>query len=282
MDQSVQKVQSGTFHPEIYDLRPWYHDFASLGLQTNFDVPHRGLARVREIVRLAARAGWRILSGNRVERRDNLALRRLLDPRADSHRINQRHKQSVILPLVEEALQRLADQGIREPGGLELFCADGYYSCLVARDHPHVYVTGIDLDNEHIQRARTAARVLGFDRLSFVVADVWDYLRQDHSFDFALCTGGLYHLEEPWRLLELLRPAVTGFLVVQSAVTLETEAPDFFVSPAPGWKHGSRFTHARLANWLQETGWEVVTEARNELTGNRRAMDRGSSYFLCR
>jgi hypothetical protein len=63
---------------------------------------------------------------------------------------------------------------------------------------------------------------------------------------------------------------------------LETEAADYFVSPAPGWKHGSRFTHAGLKQWLTDAGWIVLDEARNELTGNPRLCDRGSSYFLCR
>ena len=26
----------GRFYSEVYDLRPWYHDFARLGLQTRF------------------------------------------------------------------------------------------------------------------------------------------------------------------------------------------------------------------------------------------------------
>ncbi|MCP5101623.1 MAG: hypothetical protein GY943_39265, partial [Chloroflexi bacterium] len=73
-----------------------------------------------------------------------------------------------------------------------------------------------------------------------------------------------------------------GYLVIQSAITLETEDPDYFVSPAPGWKHGSRFTHDGLKKWLQEIGWEIIEEGRNELTGNPRLTDRGSSYFLCR
>ncbi len=268
------------FYPEIYELRPWYHDFGRLGLQTNF-VPSSWWGRAREAARLAGLAGWRILTGNRVERRDNLALRQLIDPHANSHRINQGHKETVILPLISKALNLLAGQGIDRPTGLELFCADGYYSCLVASLNPQASVTGIDLDAQHVERARTAAHVLGFEGLNFFVADVWDYIRGEHRFDLALCTGGLYHLERPRHLLERLRPVVSGYLIVQSVVSLETEAPDYFVSPAPGWKHGSRFSHARLTGWLEATGWSIVQQARNELTGNRRLLDRGSSYFLC-
>jgi 2-polyprenyl-3-methyl-5-hydroxy-6-metoxy-1,4-benzoquinol methylase len=279
MTELAEKI---AFHQEIFELRPWYHDFAELGLDTVFEKTDRPLARGREVIQMAILAGRRILLGNRIERRDNLALRQLVDPRSDSHRINQQHKETVLIPWIEEVLGILKRQSLREPQGLDLFCADGYYSCLIASRNRLARVTGVDLDKQHIKRARAAARVLGFDRLRFIVADVWEFLRQGGGYDLTLCTGGLYHLESPRDLLELLRPVVKSYLIVQSVVTLATADSDFFVTPAPGWKHGSRFTHMRLANWLQETGWEIVKETRNELTGNRRLHDRGSSYFLCR
>jgi hypothetical protein len=112
---------------------------------------------------------------------------------------------------------------------------------------------------------------------------VWEFLARDEpAYDLVLCAGGLYHLAEPRRLLETLRRRTRGFLVVQSVVTLESEDPAYFVSPAPGWPHGSRFTHAGLGRWLGELDWTVLASDRNELPGNPRAADRGSSYWLCR
>jgi hypothetical protein len=137
------------------------------------------------------------------------------------------------------------------------------------------------LDAQHIERARAAARALGLQAVRFVAADVWDYIGRDETFDVVLCTGGLYHLEDPRRLLDRVKNVAAHYLIIQSVVTLETEDPDYFVTPAPGWKHGSRFSHARLRGWLEETGWQIVEQARNELTGNPRRQDRGSSYFLC-
>ena len=71
------------------------------------------------------------------------------------------------------------------------------------------------------------------------------------------------------------------YLILQTVVTLESEDPDYFITPAPGWKHGSRFTHAAVKKWLTETGFTILDEARNELEGNSRLCNRGSSYFLC-
>lgn len=252
-----------TFHEDIYDLRPWYHNFARLGLQTDFGDMQSGLLRR---VRLAIRKGeW-------------LSLKKLLKAQPSSHMINQHHKEEVLVPYLTRCLHDLRD----EPDCLELFCADGYYGCLMKSLSSGARVTGIDRNPNDIRRAQAAARVLGFENMTFIETDVYDYLLTAPSFDLVMCTGGLYHLADPRHLLELLHPLTKVNLVVQSVVSLETESPDFFVTPAPGWRHGSRFSHGMLERWLIETGWEIVEQARNELTGNDRALDRGASYFVCR
>jgi hypothetical protein len=251
------------YRREIYDLRPWYHSFERLGLQTDFGDMRRGLvSRLRLMLR---RGEW-------------LSPKRLLRAQPSSHLINQRHKEDVLIPFLNRYLPMLGES----PTCLELFCADGYYACLIKSLCPDAHVTGVDRNPNDIRRACAAARALGFSGIDFVVADVWDYLRSAPSFDLILCAGGLYHLAEPRRLLDLLRPTVKQYLVVQSVVTLETESPDYFVAPAPGWRHGSRFSHAALEGWLIDAGWSIVEQARNELTGNERRCDRGSSYFVCR
>lgn len=251
-----------TFHRELYALRPWYHSFERLGLQTDFGDMQAGLLRR---LRLMFRRGEWLSPG------------RVLRAQPSSHLINQRHKENVLIPFLSRCLPELREA----PDCLELFCADGYYACLIKSLRADARVTGIDRNPNDIRRAQAAARVLGFAAVQFAVADVWDYLPGAPSFDLVMCAGGLYHLTEPRRLLELIRPLTKHTLIVQSVTTLETESADYFVSPAPGWKHGSRFTHAALERWLIETGWAIVEQARNELTGNDRPCDRGSSYFVC-
>lgn len=263
------------FNSQIYAMRPWYHNFDKLGLQTDFgDMMMSRTEQLRRLVLLLSP----IKPSGFVEKGEKLSLRNILKGSPNSHQSNQRHKETFLIPFLQQALADLP----AEPRCLDLFCADGYYSCWIGQTRPDAMITGVDLDAQEIDRARLAASVLGIDNANFQVRDIWEQVQQPESYDLVMCAGGLYHLREPNQLLAALRPITKGYLVIQSAITLETEADDYFVSPAPGWKHGSRFSHARLRRWLVKLGWEIVQEERNELTGNPRLCDRGSSYFLCR
>lgn len=263
------------FNPEIYAMRPWYHNFDKLGLQTDFgDMAMSRSEQLRRLMLLLSP----VKPAGFVEKGEKLSLKTLIKGSPNSHQINQRHKEAFLVPYVQEALADLP----AEPRCLDLFCADGYYSCWIGQTRPDAIITGVDLDAQEIERARLAASSLGIGNATFQVRDIWEQVQQPDAYDLVMCAGGLYHLTEPRQLLAALRPITKGYLVIQSAITLETEAADYFVSPAPGWKHGSRFSHAGLRQWLVALGWEIVKEGRNELTGNPRLCDRGSSYFLCR
>ena len=95
----------------------------------------------------------------------------------------------------------------------------------------------VQLDPEHLRRAEVVTRRLGFqDDVRFVRDDVFSFVgRSQQRYDLVLCAGGLYHVSDPAALLEAVKGVVRRYLVVQSVVTLETEAPDYFVHPAPGW-----------------------------------------------
>jgi protein-L-isoaspartate O-methyltransferase len=262
-----------TVVPEVYRLRPWYHDFSRLGLRTVFDeCPAPPFDWARQVLSEVRHA----VKGSNAAAR--FSLRRALRPLPSAHRLNQGVKEPVLTQMLNTGLAESSDA----PHCLELFCADGYYSCLLARARPSASVTGVDADRRQIARAQAAAGLLGCHGAVFVTGDAFAFLERDGPlYDVVLCAGGLYHLRDPRRLLELLSRRTAGFLVVQSVVTLESEEPDYFVSPAPGWRHGSRFTHAALRRWLVELGWAILATERNELPGNPRRADRGSSYFLC-
>ena len=267
-----------TFHQEIYDLRPWYHDFQKLGLQTNFADRQLSLSeRITRVFKMLLTLRPRQILGTRLEKREIYALLEAFSPNKPGHFSNQPAKEGVLTPYIERCLANLGDS----PRCLDLFCADGYYACMVAQQHPQAQVSGIDLATMEIRRAETAARFLRLPNVTFVVGDAWKLFQGPHHYDLILCAGGLYHLEEPRRFVKLLRRITSGYLVIQSVVTLETDDPDYFVTPAPGLRHGSRFTQAALEKWLTEAGWEILGQAQNELPGNRLARDRGSCYFLC-
>lgn len=247
---------------EVRRRAPWYHDFSALGLQTVFPLGAPPLL-------------------HRLKNLGRRALGRPAHPhvlcRSHHFLINQRCKEPPIESFLRRALARLGDG----PACADLFCADGYYSCLLKTIAPAARVTGVDLDGEELERARLAARALELDGVEFVRMDVRDFLAPAAAYDLVLCAGGLYHLADPADLIARLARATRRFALVQSVVTLDTEDPSYFVTPAPGWRHGSRFTHARLAGWLTGSGLAILDEKRNVLAGNRRASSRGSSYFLC-
>jgi SAM-dependent methyltransferase len=261
--------------PEIYSLRPWYHDFSALGFDTTFlGVPltlGERVQRAREVAGTALGRAWRTRRTSPVPRERARSLRDVLRRLPSPHLLNQPVKERHLIALASRALSALGS----EPACLELFSADGYYSCRLKALSPGARVTGVELDAEHTRRAETIARRLGFGEVRFRQEDVWTFLdRSDEAYDLVLCAGGLYHVSDPARLLQAVKRVARGFLVVQSVVTLETEDAGYFVQPAKGWQHGCRFTHAWLRARLETLDWQVVEEARAELPGNRRPHDR--------
>lgn len=248
--------------PDLRSLRPWYHDFSRLGLTTDFE---RGLAgRCR-----------RLLDAWRGEAKLATALR----PGPPPHRRNQEAKEAVLRPLLETALADLPPN----PRCLDLFCSDGYYACTIATLAPGASVVAVDRDAAQLARGRAAAAALELGGVEFEMGDVPTFAASlGQRFDLVLCAGGLYHLTRPSDLLRDLSHICGGLLLVQSAVTLAAEDADYFVTPAPGWRHGSRFTDAALGGWLADLGWQILAHRRHELPGNRHASDRGSTVFLCR
>ena len=118
----------------------------------------------------------------------------------------QEDKQDFIFELTNKAID--LSQGNAK--GCELFCADGFYS-IQALTYGADYMYGIDLAEESgegnkrrgvLQQAELIAKILGYkDCCKFEKKDVFDL---DGWFDFCICAGGLYHIENPEMLLRNL------------------------------------------------------------------------------
>jgi len=196
------------------------------------------------------------------------------------YRVNQLCKQPVILGYLQAALAKSRRSYQDRPSLLELFCADGFYSAH-ARRMGAGRVTGIDLDAAAIAQANAMFATLFGDAQNFLVQDIFTFT-SNPPVDVLLNCGGLYHLTDPRRLIQESRPRFGArFMVAQTVVTLETAAPDYFVTPAPGWGHGCRFTTAWLHRELTAAGWRIVDSHVNELQANDRPCDRGSAYVFC-
>jgi SAM-dependent methyltransferase len=86
---------------------------------------------------------------------------------------------------------------------LEYGCGEGSSAFLLARSG--ATVTGIDLSEFRIGRARHEARAQGLDNLSLLVMNAEDLQFPDSSFDVICGTGILHHLDLDVALSELAR-----------------------------------------------------------------------------
>ncbi len=194
---------------------------------------------------------------------------------------NQRAKTPILFGYINRAISMCGPQ----PGGLELFCADGLYSHY-ALEHGAGRMLGVDIGNKrsggnpmHLRQATAMTELLRHSgRAEFRAQDVHDV---DGRFDFVICAGGLYHLSDPAVLLRKIHDNTVGPLVLQTAYTLAETDPTYFAAPPPGQSWGCRFSWDYFLALLADTGWTIRTSDRNELVGNSKPKDRGSAYALC-
>jgi ubiquinone/menaquinone biosynthesis C-methylase UbiE len=71
-----------------------------------------------------------------------------------------------------------------------LGCAAGYWSELIARDHPWMQVIGVDYGEPFIRKGKTRYRR---DNLEFLRADFSAMPFADHSFDVVYADNTLEH-----------------------------------------------------------------------------------------
>jgi hypothetical protein len=92
--------------------------------------------------------------------------------------------------------------------------------------------------------------------------------------------GGLYHVTNPVEILRKSYELARRYLIVQTVVSMASNAPDYFVTPAPGWQHGCRYGAQSFVNVVQAQGYRILDAQFNQLEGNPRMEDRGSVYML--
>jgi hypothetical protein len=192
-------------------------------------------------------------------------------------RPNQAAKQGPLFDFIGQAIDHCQAAGTALRG-VELFCADGFYSHF-ALQRGASHMTGLDLDTVELAKARLVGIRLGHEQKAmFLARDVHELTGQ---FDFGICAGGLYHVQDPDALLAHLSRHVAGPLVVQTVISLAETRDDYFECPAPGWNWGCRFSFEYFKTMLQRSGWQIRQIHCNELLGNARPEDRGSAYALC-
>lgn len=191
---------------------------------------------------------------------------------------NQDAKAPVLCAYILLALARVRNQGVSDASFAELFCADGFYAMFAAR-FGAASATGYDNDRDgHFASALRMKDRLGLANVDFVRSAVEDV--RDVSFDIVANVGGLYHVDDPLKVLSASWRMARRFLIVQNVVSLASDDPAYFVRPAPGLSWGNRFSRSSFDRAVAGLGGRVVLQDFNTLDANPRIEDRGSVYYL--
>ena len=141
---------------------------------------------------------------------------------------------------------------------LDVCCGSGmiseYYAKVGAK------VTGVDLSEEAIERAKIRKERYGFEA-DFKVADVTNLPFSDNSFDIVSVHDGLHHIvEHKEAIKELFRVSKKGIIIIEPAKSLITK-----ISVATGFSlqyEGEdfvyRFEEKQIRQWLIDLGCKKV------------------------
>ncbi|MFH1114442.1 MAG: class I SAM-dependent methyltransferase [Pseudomonadota bacterium] len=194
------------------------------------------------------------------------------------YELNQKAKAPIIIAYIAYAIAKSKQSASDAVSFTELFCADGYYAMVASRLGCDRSI-GIDNDRDrHFSNAKVIANRLNIN-VDFRNDDITPHSTFP-STDIVANVGGLYHVSEPERILQLSYKMANRFLIVQSLVSLARDEEDYFESPAPGWNWGSRFGRKSFDKMIKRTCPKILDCHFNELEGNERLEDRGSVYYL--
>lgn len=108
---------------------------------------------------------------------------------------------------------------------LDIGCNGGFYS-IQMKMRGAKRVLGIDHDNDYLEQARFAARVLDLD-ISFKLLSVYEVAQLQQQFDLVLFMGVFYHLRYPLLALDLVRRHVArDWFIFQSMLRGSRTAPE--------------------------------------------------------
>ena len=247
----------------IYNLGPWIMDFSALGIRTRFDDYRKPwIESFVNLIRATLRKGPVGTLG--------------------SH-MNQYARDRVIFPNLDKIFKEIL-RDRKKLRFLDLFCSEGFYTYYVATKFDNVRLAvGVELDSRRLVKANAINEIFHLtDKVEFQNKNVFDIDEQE-QYDVSLCMGGLYHVDKPDDLIDLLSNVTTAALIVHTLIAWdENIGDDFFVSPAPGWKHGSRFSFKFIKKQITKNGWHVVDEGTNiyPATFNHKWNSK-FAWFLC-
>lgn len=101
---------------------------------------------------------------------------------------------------------------------LDMACHQGWFSVQTALRGPR-RVHGIDVREEHVDRAKLISDLAGLDNTSFEQRNLFELdPERDGAYDLTLFLGILYHLDDPVRSLRLARQMTRELCVIETQV----------------------------------------------------------------
>lgn len=148
---------------------------------------------------------------------------------------------------------------------LDVGAGSGTISVAFAKALPEGRVTGTDIKEDILPRARAIAEMEGVKNIEFQQADIFKLPFADATFDVSHCHQVLTHLKNPWIALgEMLRVTKPGGIVAAREGDFETECiwPDLpglvnfhaFVAKFMTMAGGSPMAGRQLLSWAIKAG----------------------------
>jgi ubiquinone/menaquinone biosynthesis C-methylase UbiE len=157
----------------------------------------------------------------------------------------------------QEALKKLPFP-VKGLSVLDVCCGSGMISEYYAK--VGTKVTGADLSEEAIERAKTRSNKYGFSA-NFKIADATDLPFENDSFDVVSVHDGLHHLSNPKKAIaEMVRVAKEAVVIIEPARALITELSILLgVSlKYEGSDFVYRFKKNEIMSWLKDCGIKKV------------------------
>jgi SAM-dependent methyltransferase len=148
---------------------------------------------------------------------------------------------------------------------LELGSLEGAHSFILAQHPGMKRVVAVEAREANLRKARFVQELLQIRNLEFAQANLEHAeLASFGKFDAVFCSGLLYHLPWPWKLIEQL-PAVAPHLFIWTQYAAETEAHDVGHG-LRGKIHGEGGPDEPLSGMSPTATWLTLDSLRGVLT----------------
>lgn len=109
----------------------------------------------------------------------------------------------------------LARADRRGQSALDIACHEGFFAVTLAEQFGQI--TALDKNRDSLDKARDIVRLLGRQPVEFIEGSLEEFL-PDRRYDFVLCYGLLYHVENPLQIFRRLGALAQRELCIETQV----------------------------------------------------------------